>query len=495
MKNQVTGRINSLPHEKYTKSVLNNQFLFEVENYLKHYITIEKLLVQHGALLELFSKKEMNQLFFALDNVDQGQLRNISQENFTDMAFSIEKAVEINLNKVVPRWHLDRSRNDFQACAQIMYGREQWIMLMNRVFRLFDIVISKAKEYERVIMPGYTHYQPAQTITVSFYLTAISQHILKSLKKMLYVLQSVNESCPLGSGAMSGQELLWDCDKIAEQLGFDQFIGHALTGVSSRTWIIEMGETITFFVHNMSRYLTDLLNWGSNEYRFIDFPDELVGISSSMPQKRNFPILERARGKTSHIISYYFDFILGQKNTSFSNTVEVSKEASKNIDLLFEDTNELIDILELVYQNIIFDSDRLMRLCEKDFFGGFSLANYITLKNDIPYRKSQIIAGEFIKRSIEKNNNPSKLSIYLLEEVCQKYGYTNRLTSKELISLFNIDLEVSRKNTKGSTNPKAVKEILSIQMKSKTCLLKQFNYKKGKINDALDDINILGRRG
>lgn len=489
MVNQITGRLKKPPHELYTNTVLYPQFKFELDNYLGHYLAIEKVLLDMYEQMNILSSSETKAIAKAINELDKEELSKSSEENLTDIAFTIEKVVKENVEEDIPFWHLDRSRNDFQACAQLMYGREQWLSLIHKMLDLSKAIIRKTEKYPATIMPGYTHYQSAQVINVSFYLTAVHAHILETLKKMLSTLVFMNECCPLGSGSMSGQELPIDCNLMAKNLGFESYVGHALVGVSSRDWLLRIGETMSFFASNMSRFLSDLLNWGSSEYRYIDFPDELSGISSSMPQKRNYPILERARGKTSYLINYYIGFLLGQRNTSYSNLVEVSKESSKDLPLLFNESNRLLDLLILIFENISFLPERMKELCDKEFTGGFSLANELTIKNRIPYRKSQVIAGEFITESIERNETPGNVSIELLNSICTEYGFKNRLVEEELRDLFDSEKELRMKKSIGSSSPDSVKEILSKQINLVTKLESDFSNMTDSIHSALNKLN------
>lgn len=475
MQEQVTGRIQKPPHEAYVQGVLLPQFQYELENYVNHYLNIEKVLVKAYKKMNLLSETDAHKVWESIKKVNEDSILNISKYNMTDIALSIERVIEQHLDEPVVNWHIDRSRNDFQACAQLMYTREKWIQLIEKVDAFAQLVLEKAKKHIYMIMPGYTHYQSAQIISVGFYLTAVSRHVLETMKKMIGVLENINNQCPLGSGAMSGQEYNWDCDQMANDLGFQSYVGHALSGVASRDWVLEVAECLSFFASNMSRFLTDFIQWGSSEYQFIDLPDELTGISSSMPQKRNFPILERLRGKTSHLISYHIDFLLGQRNTSYSNLVEVSKEAGRNVSTLFNEAENLLDLLLLVFENISFKEENMKQCCALEYYGGFTLANLLTQKNNIPYRKAQVVAGKFVTKSLENHIEPQYASIELLDEVCLDNGCVNTVTQKELKNIFGVEQALEFKKTKGSTNPEAVADILIYQSEKEEFLRKKFN--------------------
>src|SRR5262249_40879932 len=139
-------------------------------------------------------------------------------------------------------------------------------------------------------MPGYTHLQAAQVISPGFYLSALGAETLRILHRLTLTYAEVDR-CPLGAGAMAGQELAWSRDRMAELLGFAGPTPHALVAVASRGWALSVAGDLSGYGVTLGRFATDLMAWGSSGYGFIDLPDELSGISSAMPQKKNFPFL------------------------------------------------------------------------------------------------------------------------------------------------------------------------------------------------------------
>ncbi|WP_079514961.1 lyase family protein [Rossellomorea marisflavi] len=488
MVNQVTGRVAKNPHELYVSKVLKPQFDYELEHYLQHYISIEKVLLQRYEKMDLLGREDIVPILAALNEMKKTELVALSGDNLTDIALTIERYVNEKMDKEIVKWHVDRSRNDYQATAQLMYGREKWLGFLDKMFQINKQILKKCSLYSGCMMPGYTHYQSAQVITIPFYLTAVSEHILHTISKMLHVLESINGRCPLGSGAMSGQELPWNCDEMAASLGFTSYTGHALAGVASRGWVLEMGECLSYLATNLSRFLTDFLMWGSSEQQFITFPDELSGISSSMPQKRNFPLLERARGKTSHLVGFYMDMILGQRNTPYSNLVEVSKESSKSLPLLLNNADDVLDLFLLIVQHMEFNVDKTEAACSTEFFGGFSLANQLTLKNHIPYRTAQVIAGRFITFYIEHDRKPDEVSNEYLTSMCKDEGFMNHISDQELLEIFDFRREIDRKITEGSTHDDSVGKMMESYGKREAALQQTFISIKNRVLSKLDEL-------
>lgn len=456
----LTGRISKGPHDLLRDEVLEPQLIYELEHLLPYYIRIEKSLLQEYQLQGLVEQDHAERICNALDELDAEKVEEISRESMSDMAFSIEKWVE--RHGAHPNWHVDRSRNDFQACAQIMFARDQLLYLMEEMLDLIDKVIQKADETKRLVMPGYTHYQAAQIISPGFYLSALAEELSTVYQNLKIRFDYINQ-CPLGAGAMAGSEIRWDRERVARSLGFRCARRHALVSVASRNYTLQMGAELSNFGLILSRFISDFILWGSSEFQLIDLPDELSGISSAMPQKKNFPILERIRGKTAHLSAFYMDFVIAQRNTAYTNLVEVSKEAGTYFVYLLNQALSVIRLTKLFIENIQFRNERMQAICQENFFGGFSLANWLTLHYGIPYRQSQVIAGKFIVACLEKNHSPQEVVGATLEKVAKNVGIDVKINDDELKRLFDPQYGLDGKNSIGSTRSEEVERLLALQ--------------------------------
>ncbi|MFC7585147.1 lyase family protein [Nonomuraea antimicrobica] len=233
------------------------------------------------------------------------------------------------------------------------------------------------------LMPGYTHLQPAQVTTPAHYLTALTTHLLRTLRRLRGVYADLDLS-PLGAGAMTGLELDWDRERMAGLLGFSGAQPHTLVAVASRSWVLEVAAELSTCGVTLGRFVTDLMTWSGGGHGFVDLPDELAGISSAMPQKRNFPVLERIRGRAAHLTSHYLDAVLCQRATPYGNSVEVAKEGGVALAALLDDARSVFRLLALVLEHLRFDPGRMRALCEREYLGGFTLANLLTLRAGSP---------------------------------------------------------------------------------------------------------------
>ncbi|WP_416971065.1 argininosuccinate lyase [Streptomyces sp. 4F14] len=459
---RLSGRISAAPSDLLHREILEPQFRYEAEHLLPWYVTIEKVLALEYGRMGLIEKDDVRRIGSLLDEITADGLRADPEANYSDIAFAVERQVEQRLDPAVPRWHVDRSRNDLQACAQLLFGRSQVLRAAEALSVFGRSAHRLAAAHTDTPMPGYTHLQSAQIITPGFYLAALTDRVLHAMDRLLAAYRGI-DLCPLGAGAMAGQEIPWDRAEMARLLGFRAANPHALTAVASRDWAVEVTAELSLAATWLGRFCTDLMAWGSSEYGLIELPDALSGISSAMPQKKNYPVLERIRGRTAHLVSLHLDAVLGQRNTSYSNSVEVSKEAGTHVLASFDTLCSTLELFTTVLDHLSFREDRALALCEREFLGGFSLANLLTLDEGVPWRRAQVVAGQFITACVEKGLTPRQADPELLRAVALQNGFELSRPEHLVAESFDVRRGLLRKCSPGSAHPDAVRALLAEQ--------------------------------
>jgi argininosuccinate lyase len=444
------------------EDVLEPQFRYEVQHLLPAYLAIETVLASEYRRMGVLTADEAITIARILHEIGPAALTADPSVNLSDIAFAIERYVVERAGVPIARWHVDRSRNDLQACAQLMFGRELLFGVASELRAFGDEVRRVAGRATDIPMPGYTHLQPAQVITPGFYLAALSDQVTHALERLRTTYDALNR-CPLGAGAMAGQELPWDRPRMAGLLGFAGVREHALVSVASRAWASEITGELALFGVTLSRFITDLMGWASGQYGFLDLPDELSGISSAMPQKKNFPVLERIRGKTAHLVAAHVDLLVSLRNTPYANSVEVSKEATSPLRDTCADLATTLRLATAVVAGMRFDADRMRSACEQEYLGGFTLANLLTLNSDVPWRTAQVIAGQYIVTALERGLAPRDYDAELLREVSARHGCPAVDPARELGEAFDVERSLWRKQSSGSANPEAVRRLLEEQ--------------------------------
>jgi argininosuccinate lyase len=455
----LTGRIDAAPSQVWHEEVLAPQFEFELRHLLPHYLAIERVLLLEYRRMGLLDARECAAVAERLGGIGADTIAADPRANTSDIAFAIERHVTAGLAQPPPAWHADRSRNDLQATAQLMYAREQVLDLADALLAFDTAAARLAAGTTELPMPGYTHLQAAQVITPGFWLAAVSAEAHRTLRRLTHSYQEL-DAAPLGAGAMAGQELEWDRGRMAGLLGFACANPHALVAVASRGAVLGVAADLSGLGVVLSRFCTDLMTWGSSEYRFVDLPDALSGISSAMPQKKNFPILERIRGRSAHLSALHLDLTMGQRSTPYTNMVEVSKEAGAHLHLLFDTARSVLRLFTTVLAELRFDADAMRAACEREYLGGFTLANLLTLRAGVPWRQAQVIAGRYVVAAIERGLPPATPDGALLAGLAAEAGHRVDGGAALLAEAFTVPGALRAKRSDGSTNPRAVAELL-----------------------------------
>lgn len=490
----VTGRIDGGVSAIWHEEVLAPQFAYEAEHLLHHYVSIERVLLLEYVRLGLVDVAGAAMLAARLADVTSASVRADPDENMSDISLALERHVASGPVPPFTAWHVDRSRNDQQACAQLMAAREQVRTLAAELTGFGRAVGRLADAYADLPMPGYTHSQGAQVITPGFYLAALAEETLATVTRLLATYDQIDAS-PLGSGSMAGQELDWDRERMAVLLGFSRAQPHALVSVASRSWALAVSGDLAVFAVALSRFVTDLMAWGGSAHGFLDLPDELAGISAAMPQKRNFPVLERIRGRACTVSGGAAQLAAAQSSTPYTNTVEVSKEAGKHLRTQIEALHSALRLARAVVDGASFHADRTLEACEQEFLGGFSLANHLTLQNAIPWRQAQIIAGRYVKAAVQKGLTPAAGDGALLAAIAAETGYQVLDPDAALTASFDVTAGLRAKRSAGSTHPDAVRELLAAQEQEFRRLTEEWEARQAAVTIAGERVDYLLDRG
>jgi argininosuccinate lyase len=458
----LTGRLSADPHDLLRTEILAPQLTTELATLLPWYLRLEKVLLLEYRRMALLDAGEAARIAVALDRVDPDELAAGARANLTDVVLTIEAYVRDRVPDLPPAWHVDRSRNDLQASAQMLFGRDRVLDIADELLAFARAAVRLAGPHVDVPMPGYTHLQAAQVISPAFYLSAVAEQMLQALRRFDAVYRTAS-TCPLGAGAMAGQELPWDRERMARLLGCETVSRHALVAVASRDWALAAAAELSLVGVTLSRFGTDLMTWSSEAYGFVELPDDWSGISAAMPQKKNYPVLERIRGRTAHLLAGYVDVATGHRNTPYSNGIEVSKEAGAQLPALFGTAVSTLRLFRAVLDRLAFHPDRMRSACDGSYLAGFTLANLLTLREGVAWRTAQVIAGRYIVAATARGSGPSEPDPGLLDDIARGEGYLLGAGPAVLAEALSTGATLAVKRTPGSTHPRAVRQLLAEQ--------------------------------
>jgi argininosuccinate lyase len=486
----LTGRIAAGPDALLRAEVLEPQLRFEIDALLPWYVQLEKVLLLEYRRLGLLDGAQVGAIAELLDRVTPEAVAQEAEESMSDIAFTLERHVTRRLAEVPPAWHVDRSRNDLQATAQSMHGRARLLECAEALIAFGRTAHRLAGRGAELAMPGYTHMQPAQVISPGFYFSALCDQVLHTLERLESVYRTADAS-PMGAGAMAGQELPWDRARMAALLGFTEVRTHALRAVAQRDWALEACAEFSLLGVVLSRFVTDLMTWGSAGYGFIDLPDQWSGISSAMPQKKNYPVLERIRARTAHLGAAYTAISTGQRSTPYSNSVEISKEAGAGVPAAFDTLRSVLRLFGAVLENLRFREDRMLEACESEYLGGFTLANLLTLRAGVPWRTAQVVAGRYIVLAVERGLPPSKPDGSLLDALLAGEGHTTEHSADLLAEAMSVPGGLLAKRSDGSAGPDAVRSLLADQETAFDAAEKRWQARRAGVDAAAAEVDRL----
>jgi argininosuccinate lyase len=302
-----------------------------------------------------------------------------------------------------------RSRNDLNATVLKLRLRKPYLQLLQQTIRFHAVLLRRSEEYADVIMPVYTHGQAAMPSTYGHYLAGIATALARDLDGLLSVSGEM-QRCPLGAGAVAGTTFPIDTRYTSALLGFAFDSLNSLDAVANRDLVPQLLAAASIYSVNVSRLAADLLQWTTAEFDFLRLPDELVGSSSAMPQKRNPFLLEHVLGRTSSQLSAFVQSLMAMHSAPFTNSISVGCEAVKPVWNALQSLTETVHLMCLIVGRATPNRDKMCARALEGFTTATEFANRLVCDRCFDFRSAHRIVGEAISAAIEKGSN-------VLEEV------------------------------------------------------------------------------
>jgi argininosuccinate lyase len=301
-----------------------------------------------------------------------------------------------------------RSRNDLNATILKLRLRDGFIKLVRHLLGFQRILIKKAIEYKNIIMPLFTHFQPALPTTYGHYLSGIAFALATDIDVFFNLVPLLN-ICPLGAGAGGGTSLPINHKRTASLLGFDINIIHSIDAVASRDLVVRILSNLTSLGLTISRFSMDIIFWNSPGNSFLYLPDHLISSSSMMPQKRNPFLLEIIKGKTAKTIGNFVSCTTAIHSTPFTNSVAVGTEAVKPLWDAIDDYFDIITIMKEIVKEAKPDPVTMMKQTITGLTYTTEIANYLVNKKIFSFRDAHHFIGQMITQASQEGCNLEKL--------------------------------------------------------------------------------------
>ena len=356
-----------------------------------------KMLGKQGILTE----QEMNDILGCLDNilsdVESGALA------ITDEYEGIHSFVEANLidrlGDTGKKLHTGRSRNDQVALDMRLYTRDQVVETDELLKSLLQVILRIMKENTETIMPGFTHLQKAQPITLAHHMGAYFEMFKRDRSRLHDIYERMNY-CPLGSGALAGTTYPLDREYTAELLGFYGPTLNSMDGVSDRDYLIEFLCALSTIMMHLSRFSEEVIIWNSNEYQFVEIDDAYSTGSSIMPQKKNPDIAELVRGKTGRVYGALNSILTTMKGIPLAYNKDMQEDKELSFDA-FDTAKGCIALFTGMLDTMKFNNDVMRKSANNGFTNATDAADYL-VKHGVPFRDAHGIVGQIVLYCLHK---------------------------------------------------------------------------------------------
>lgn len=350
------------------------------------------MLAKQGILTEEEKEQITDGLNGIFADVESGKLE--ISDKYEDIHSFVEATLIDRIGDPGKKLHTGRSRNDQVALDMKLFTRDEIQEIDAQVKELLEVILHVMEENVETYMPGFTHLQKAQPITLAHHMGAYFEMFRRDHERLQDIAKRMN-TCPLGSGALAGTTYPLDREYTAELLGFDGPTLNSMDGVSDRDYLLELLSALSIIMMHLSRFCEEVIIWNSNEYQFVEIDDAYSTGSSIMPQKKNPDIAELARGKSGRLIGDLTGLLATLKGlpTAYARDLQEDKEA------VFDQVDTLEVLLPAftgMVRTMHFDGDRL----EEEAPTGFALATDLAewlVKNGVPFRHAHELSGACVK--------------------------------------------------------------------------------------------------
>lgn len=363
-----------------------------------------------------------------------------------DIHFAIEKELIKRIGAVGGKMHTARSRNDQVATDLRLYIRNEILTIFDMLNSFQEVLVKKAQENIDVIMPGYTHLQPAQPIIASHHLLAYSWMIQRDKERIIDCLKRTNVM-PLGSAALAGTSFKIDRNYTAKLLEFFKPCENSLDGVSDRDFCAEFIFDISLIAVHLSKLAEEIITWSSVEFDFIHIDDKFTSGSSIMPQKRNPDTAEVIRGKTGRV----FGDLIAMLTIMKSLPIAYNRDLQEDKPPVFDATDTIkscLEVMTAIISSLQFKKEKTLKSTEKGFLQATEIADYLARKN-IPFRIAHGVVQQIVHYCIDNNKTLDELSI-------QEYKSFSKEIENDLYTFIDIKNIVNAKTSYGGTSKKSI---------------------------------------
>ena len=385
-----------------------------------------------------------------LSDIENGTLE-ISPK-YEDIHSFVEATLIDRIGDTGKKLHTGRSRNDQVALDMRLYVRDEVETIKGLLTDLMKTLHEIMKANTDTYMPGFTHLQKAQPVTLAHHTGAYMEMFKRDYGRMCDIYERMNY-CPLGAGALAGTTYPLDRDRTAELLGFTGPTLNSMDSVADRDYVIELLSALATISMHLSRFSEEIIIWNSNEYQFIELDDAYSTGSSIMPQKKNPDIAELVRGKTGRVYGALISILTSMKGIPLAYNKDMQEDKELTFDAI-DTVKGCIALFDGMIKTMKVNKEIMAASAMNGFTNATDAADYL-VKNGVPFRDAHGIIGRLVLYCIDQNKAIEELSLEELKNISDVF-------EEDIYDAISLETCVGKRNTIGAPGPDAMKKVLEI---------------------------------
>jgi len=412
-----------------------------------------KMLAKQGILTE----DERDQIIAGIEGILSDVERGVLEisDKYEDIHSFVEATLIDRIGEPGKKLHTGRSRNDQVALDMKLYTRDEIQVLDGLLKELLEVLLHIMEENTETFMPGFTHLQKAQPITLAHHMGAYFEMFRRDRSKLYDIYQRMNY-CPLGSGALAGTTYPLDREYTAELLGFAGPTLNSIDSVADRDYVIELMSALSTIMMHLSRFSEEVIIWNSNEYQFVDIDDAYSTGSSIMPQKKNPDIAELVRGKTGRVYGALMSILTTMKGIPLA----YNKDMQEDKELAFDAIDTAKGCLALftgMLRTMKFRKENMENSAKNGFTNATDAADYL-VNHGVAFRDAHGIVGQLVLYCLEKD-------IALDDMTLEEFKAISPVFEADIYEAISMETCVNKRMTIGAPGKEAMEKVIAIYAK------------------------------
>lgn len=364
-----------------------------------------------------------------------------------DIHMNIEKILTDRIGDLGRKLHTARSRNDQVALDVRMYLKAEIKEVIALLVKTQEVILDKAEAHPDTIMPGYTHLQRAQPITLAHHLMAYFQMLMRDIERLKDCCKRT-DVMPLGSGALAGTTFPLDRQYVANQLGFAAITENSLDGVSDRDFAVEFCAAASLIMMHLSRFCEELILWSSSEFSFVEMDDAYSTGSSIMPQKKNPDVAELIRGKTGRVYGDLMSLLTVMKSLPLAYNKDMQEDKEALFDAI-DTVKGCLTVFAPMIETMRVKKEVMDRAARGGFTNATDVADYLA-KKGVPFRQAHEIVGKLVLACIKEGRDLDDMTL-------EEYRTVSPVFEADIHEAISVERCVEARNIPGGPAAEQVK--------------------------------------